>query len=39
MPAGMLAALLMPLGLEAPALWVMGLGVEAVLWVARLVAA
>lgn len=39
MPAGMLAALLMPLGLEAPALWVMGLGVEGVLWVARIVAA
>jgi competence protein ComEC len=38
MPAGMLAALLMPLGLEAPALWVMGLGVEGVLWVARIVA-
>ncbi|MFO0400228.1 MAG: ComEC/Rec2 family competence protein [Alphaproteobacteria bacterium] len=39
MPAGMLAAMLMPLGLEAPALWVMGLGVEGVLWVARIVAA
>lgn len=39
MPAGMLAAVLMPLGLEAPALWVMGLGVEGVLWVARVVAA
>jgi competence protein ComEC len=39
MPAGMLAAALMPLGLERPALWVMGLGVEGVLWVARLVAA
>jgi len=39
MPAGMLAALLMPFGLEAPALWVMGLGVEGVLWVARIVAA
>jgi competence protein ComEC len=39
MPAGMLAALLMPLRLEAPALWVMGLGVEGVLWVARIVAA
>jgi competence protein ComEC len=39
MPAGMLAAVLMPLGLEAPALWVMGFGVEGVLWVARLVAA
>jgi competence protein ComEC len=39
MPAGMLAATLMPLGLEGPPLWVMGLGVEGVLWVARLVAA
>ena len=39
MPAGMLAALLMPFGLEAPALWVMGFGVEGVLWVARIVAA
>lgn len=39
MPAGMLAAMLMPLGLETPALWVMGLGVEGVLWVARIVAA
>ena len=39
MPAGMLAALFMPLGLETPALWVMGLGVEGVLWVARIVAA
>ncbi|MBM3588717.1 MAG: ComEC family competence protein [Alphaproteobacteria bacterium] len=39
MPAGMLAALLMPLGLEAPALWVMGSGVEGILWVARTVAA
>ena len=39
MPAGMLAALLMPFGLEAPVLWVMGLGVEGVLWVARIVAA
>ena len=38
MPAGMLAALLMLLGLEGPALWVMGLGVEGVLWVARIVA-
>jgi competence protein ComEC len=39
MPAGMLAALLMPLGLDAPALWAMGQGVEAVLLVARIVAA
>lgn len=39
MPAGMLAAVLMPLGLEAPALWVMGFGVEGILLVARIVAA
>lgn len=39
MPAGMLAALLMPLGLEAAPLWVRGFGVEGVLWVARIVAA
>ncbi len=39
MPAGMIALVLMPLGLEWPALWVMGQGVEATLWVARVVAA
>lgn len=39
MPAGMLAAVLMPLGLEGPALRVMGWGCEAVLAVAREVAA
>lgn len=39
MPAGMLAAALMPLGLEGPALRVMGWGCEAVLAVAREVAA
>lgn len=39
MPAGMLATALMPLGLEAAPLWLMGKGVEAVLGVARLVAA
>lgn len=39
MPAGMLAMLLMPFGLEAPALWAMGQGVEAILGVARIVAA
>lgn len=38
MPAGMLAVLLMPLGLEAPALAMMGKGVEGVLAVAREVA-
>lgn len=39
MPAGMLAMVLMPLGLERPALAVMGWGVEGVLAVAREVAA
>jgi competence protein ComEC len=39
MPAGMVAAVLMPLGLEGPALAVMGWGCEAVLAVAREVAA
>jgi competence protein ComEC len=38
MPAGMLAALLMPLGLDGPALAVMGWGVEGVLVIAREVA-
>ena len=38
MPAGMLAALLMPFGLDGPALWVMGQGVEAILAIARIVA-
>lgn len=39
MPAGLLALPLMPLGLEWPLLWVMGLGVEGVLWTARVTAA
>jgi competence protein ComEC len=39
MPAGMVALVLMPLGLEAPALWAMGVGVEGILGTARLVAA
>ncbi|MFL1463268.1 ComEC/Rec2 family competence protein [Roseococcus sp. DSY-14] len=39
MPAGMLAALLMPLGLEAWPLALMGWGVEGVLLIARAVAA
>ncbi len=39
MPAGMAAALLMPLQWEAAPLWVMGLGVEGVLQIARHVAA
>ena len=38
MPAGLLAALLMPLGLEAPALAVMGWGVEGTLLTGRIVA-
>jgi competence protein ComEC len=38
MPAGMLALVLMPLGLEGWPLAVMGLGVEGILWVARAVA-
>ena len=38
MPAGMLAVLLMPLGLEGPALTVMGWGVEATLVTGRVVA-
>ena len=38
MPAGMIAALLMPVGLERPALVVMGWGCEAILAVAREVA-
>ncbi|MDZ7909601.1 MAG: ComEC/Rec2 family competence protein [Gemmobacter sp.] len=38
MPAGALAALLAPIGLAAPALWVMGLGCEWILAVAHLVA-
>ena len=33
MPAGAIALLLMPLGLEGPVLWVMGKGIEWVLWV------
>lgn len=39
MPAGMLALLLMPLGLDAPVLAVMGKGVEGILATAREVAA
>lgn len=39
MPSGMLALALMPLGLDGPALWLMGQGVEGILLVARLVAA
>lgn len=39
MPAGAVAALLAPFGLERPALWVMGKGSEWILWVAHQVAA
>ncbi|WP_410217921.1 ComEC/Rec2 family competence protein [Paracoccus sp. (in: a-proteobacteria)] len=38
MPAGVIGALLAPFGLEAPALWVMGIGTEWMLWVADFVA-
>ncbi|CAM3100595.1 ComEC/Rec2 family competence protein [Paracoccus nototheniae] len=38
MPAGVIGALLALVGLEAPALWVMGLGTEWMLWVAGWVA-
>jgi len=37
MPAGVIAALLAPLGLAAPALWVMRIGTEWMLWVADFV--
>ena len=35
MPAAVVAALVMPLGLEAWPLWVMGLGIDWILWVAH----
>lgn len=35
MPAAVLAALLMPFGLDAPALWAMGVGIEFMLAIAR----
>lgn len=38
MPAAVVAALVMPLGLEAWPLWVMGLGIDWILWVAHWVA-
>ncbi|WP_246026745.1 ComEC/Rec2 family competence protein [Paracoccus luteus] len=38
MPAGVFALLLAPLGLAAPALWIMGLGTRWMLWVAATVA-
>lgn len=37
-PAGLAATLLMPLGFEEPALWLMGLGIRWILWVAATVA-
>lgn len=37
MPAALLVLVLMPFGLDAPALWVMGKGVGAMLWVAHVV--
>lgn len=39
MPAGMLGLALMPLGLERPALVVMGWGIDGVLWIAHAAAA
>lgn len=39
MPAAVVGALLMPLGLDALPLWVMGRGLAAILWVAHWVAA
>lgn len=38
MPAGVVAAILAPVGMEAPALWVMQQGTALVLWIAALVA-
>ncbi|MFM2356018.1 MAG: hypothetical protein RLZZ528_1754, partial [Pseudomonadota bacterium] len=38
MPAGVVAALLAPLGLAAPALWLVDLGTRAILWIAAEVA-
>jgi competence protein ComEC len=38
MPAAVIAAVLMPLGLDAAPLWVMGRGLAAILWVAHWVA-
>ena len=39
MPAGMLALALMPFALDRPALWVMGRGIDVILWSAHAVAA
>jgi competence protein ComEC len=38
MPAALATLILMPLGLEAPALWAMGWGIDAMLWTAHRVA-
>ena len=38
MPAALVAMILMPFGLDAPALWIMGKGVDGMLWVAHEVA-
>lgn len=38
MPTGVIGAVLAPLGLEAPALWVMGIGTRWMLWIAHFVA-
>lgn len=38
MPAGVLAMVLMPMGLEAPPLWLMNLGLDVLLWFADWVA-
>lgn len=37
MPAALAVLVLMPFGLDGPALWVMGKGVDAMLWVAHIV--
>ena len=38
MPMALVALILMPLGLDGPALWLMGQGIDAMLWVAHQVA-
>lgn len=37
MPAALVVLVLMPFGLDGPALWVMGKGVDAMLWVAQII--
>jgi competence protein ComEC len=39
MPAALAAVLAMPFGLEAPPLWVMGWGIDLMVWTAKMVAA